>query len=109
MNRITTKDVAGWLVGKADDQVRQLIEDEIKQLDSKVRDYLEWMHDPQAHRSAGRPVPQLLREHLESLGSLSTDGDRDATEVDRSDRPKVGPHTSQLLGENPTPPKRDKT
>ena len=63
------QDVTDWTLGKAGEQVKARIEDDLKRPDSEVREYIEWMADAEEAlpRPSRLPTPRLVRRDLEEV------------------------------------------
>jgi hypothetical protein len=78
---VTKDDVRAWMAGKASPLQQQLIELDLERPDSAVREYLEWLSDP---NSSTRPPPRIVREWIDGLPPKTLQ------DLDRLDETGVG-------------------
>jgi hypothetical protein len=70
---ITLQNITDWTLGTADEMVTSHIEADLKQSDSEVKEYFEWLSDAEEKfpRRSRLPTPRIVEREMNALFKAS--------------------------------------
>lgn len=84
-DNIKISDVAAWVGGFADERIKQLIQDDLQQPQSRVAAYFNWLCDPCKH---GREDEDPLIEEFIRLASRRGAGNLSPPQIEQPEGPE---------------------